>query len=593
MKAHRSKKKKTGNRTAKNRFPKTASLKSPKKTKITIRDENHLPDEKGQSAFLRGSLRDEEERKRKEDEELRSRQWLQMVLDGFPGLVWWKNRDFVVMGCNKFFAIAAGKTDPSEVIGKTDYEMGWSKAESDHYRADDREVLESGKSKLGIIEPQTWPDGQVAWLETNKVPLVDSKGQIVGTLGTALDITERVKAQELRIAKEGAEAATRAKSRFLAHISHEIRTPMIAILGYSQLLNRDTNLSDQQSEYLGIINKAGERLLELINDVLEMAKIEAGHAELKPRAFDLLEMIQETGKLMRVRALEKQLEFHIETSSDLPRHVIGDDSKLRQIFLNLLSNAVKFTDKGRVSWRLTAHNGGQGVIKLLCEVKDTGLGISAEEQEKLFQTFHQATSSTGHGKGGTGLGLAISRQFAQIMGGDIKLNSEPGKGSCFKMEVNVMECEETGLPSENSSGRRVSRLKPGQDPIRILVADDRQDNLMLVRMMLEMVGFGVRGAANGQEAVAVFEEWEPHLVFMDLRMPVMDGFEAIRTIRRKKNGDKIKIVAVSASAFEEDRQKMKEQGVKWFLAKPFREQELFQIIENCLGVEFEYEDIPQ
>ncbi len=548
-------------------------------------------DGKGKPIGIEGFFRDISERKRQEEETAKSGQWLQMVLDHFPGLVFVKDRNSVILGCNKYFAESAGKSNPSEVVGRTDFEMGWPKAETDRFRADDREVMESGNPKLGIIEPLTRQDGQFAWLETNKVPLKDSKGRVVGILGTAHDITEKVKAQELRIAKESAEAATKAKSRFLAHISHEIRNPMVAILGYSQLLDRDTSLTPQQKEYLGIVNQAGARLLELINDVLEMAKIETGRLELKNHPFHLLSVIKEVSELMRARTWEKKLEFRTEAASGLPRQVTGDEAKLRQIFLNLLSNAVKFTDKGRITWRIGTRRepgGSSGKIRLVCEVEDTGIGITPKDQEKLFHTFQRGDSPGAAGKEGTGLGLTISRHFARLMGGDITLKSEAGAGSCFKAEVVLEENEDLGAVSKPRESFPVVRIRAGQGPYRVLVADDKPDNLLLLRLMLERVGFQVRGASDGKEAVAVFGEWSPQLVFMDLGMPVMDGFEAARLIKSHQAGNQTVIVAVSASVFEEERNKLKEYGVEWFLPKPFREEELFQMIEKCLGVQFEY-----
>jgi|GEM_PF-7088505 len=516
---------------------------------------------------------------------VRSEVWLQMVLDHFPGLVFVKDINSMILGCNKYFAMAAGKSSTAEVVGKTDYEMGWTRAESDQYRADDREVMEKGEPKLHIIEQQSRPDGQIAWLETSKVPLKDVHGIVIGILGTAHDITERVKAQELHIAKEAAEATTRAKSRFLSHISHEIRTPMIAILGYSQILERDTPLTPQQSEYLGIINKAGGRLLELINDVLEMSKIETGRVELKFLDFNLHAMIKEVSELMRVRTMEKNLEFKTEIYPDLPRLVTGDEGKLRQIFLNLLSNAVKFTDKGSITWRLNGRVLGskKGVLQLICEVEDTGIGITPADKEKLFQTFQQGNFPATSKREGTGLGLAISRQFARIMDGEITVQSEPGKGSCFKAEVILGKREGAVLAEKPISHPRQFRLPTNQEPVKVLVADDQADTVMLLRLLLEQAGFQVRTAADGKEAVRVFEQWKPRLVFMDLGMPEMDGYTASRIITSHTGASDTVVVAISANVFSEERSWLKKYGVEWFLPKPFREEDLFEMIEKCLS----------
>ncbi len=514
---------------------------------------------------------------------VRSEQWLQMVLDHFPGLVFVKDRDFVILGCNRYFAEAAGKASPSEVIGKTDYEMCWTKAECDHYRADDTEVMKSGVPKLGIIESQTRPDGQNACLETSKVPMKDAHGNVIGLLGTALDITERVKAQELFIAKEAAEAATRAKSRFLSHISHEIRTPMIAILGYTQLLDRDTPLTPRQQEYLGIINKAGKGLLELINDVLEMSKIETGRVELKIHGFNLHALIQEVSELMRVRTREKNLVFHTEIFPDLPRRVLGDEGKLRQVFVNLLSNAVKFTDKGSITWRLNGHAPPGKPFHLVCEVEDTGMGITPADLKLLFQAFQQGDFPASVKREGTGLGLAISRQFTRLMGGDITVESAPGKGSCFKAELTLTEDTSPESAAQPLPPSQRFRTPSGQEPVKILVVDDEPDTVMLLRILLEQAGFQVRTASNGKEAVEAFEQWHPRLVFMDLGMPVMDGYTASRIIKSHPGGDQAVIVAISANVFIERKDWLKKFGVEYFLPKPFLEEDLYQMIEKCLA----------
>ena len=391
-------------------------------------------------------------------------------------------------------------------------------------------------------------------------------------------------------AKEAAEAANRAKSTFLANMSHEIRTPMNAILGFSQLMLRDRNLDARQNQYLGTINRSGEHLLALINDILEMSKIEAGRTTLNPAAFDLPDLLNDLEMMFRVRTDGKRLSFFVELIGDVPRYIVTDINKLRQVFINVLGNAVKFTDRGGVGLRVRADRRAETGPRLLVEIEDTGPGISADEQGKLFRHFEQ--TKTGQQAGtGTGLGLAISREFVRLMGGDITVSSQVGKGSVFSIHLPLKEGEAQAVRSKDNP-RHVLRLQPGQAKCRVLIADDIEDNRELLVQILGPVGFEIRLASDGEEAVREFERWRPHLILMDFRMPVMDGHEAIRRIRASPGGKELKIIAVTASAMDENRQELLGIGADDFIGKPFQEVELFQKIHAHLGVEFLYAEEP-
>src|SRR5947209_14838046 len=369
-------------------------------------------------------------------------------------------------------------------------------------------------------------------------------------------------------------------------MSHEIRTPMNAILGFSQLMLRDQDLTQRQCQYLGTINRSGEHLLALINDILEMSKSEAGRTTLNLSTFDLPALLKDLEMMFRVRTEEKNLSFSVEMIGAVPQYIVTDINKLRQVFINVLGNAIKFTEQGGVGLRVRADRQGANGPQLRVEIEDTGPGISPDEQVKLFRQFEQ--TKTGQQAGtGTGLGLAISREFVRLMGGAITVNSQVGKGSVFIIHLPLKEGEAQAVPAKDKP-RHVLRLQPGQAKCRVLIADDIEDNRQLLAQLLAPVGFEIRLATNGAEAVLEFEKWRPHLILMDFRMPVMDGHEAIRRIRAMAGGKEPKMIAVTASAMEANRLDLMAIGADDFLSKPFREVELFQKIHTHAGVEYVY-----
>ena len=349
-------------------------------------------------------------------------------------------------------------------------------------------------------------------------------------LSAQVDITaSRQSEEELRRAKEAAEAANRAKSLFLANMSHELRTPLNAILGFSELMARDSGLTPEQHYNLATINRSGEHLLNLINDVLDMAKIETGRVEVHLRQFDVYRLLDELTDLFRLRATEKGLTLLLTRDPSVPQIIETDDKKLRQILLNLLSNAVKFTEQGGVGLWVKFSDG-----QLWCEVSDTGPGISPHDLETIFEPFVQTMFGL-KSKDGTGLGLAISRQFAQLLGGTLAVFStgEAGQGALFVLcvPVGVPLTAQRELPVPAASARTVAALTPGQPAYRILIAEDRLENSELLRLLLAKLGFEVRVAVNGLEAINVWREWRPQLILMDMRMPILDGHEATRRIK--------------------------------------------------------------
>jgi PAS domain S-box-containing protein len=406
----------------------------------------------------------------------------------------------------------------------------------------------------------------------------------------------QVRTLELVEARQRAEEASRAKSTFLANMSHEIRTPMNAILGFAQLLRRDGALAPGHRAYVETILRSGEHLLALINDILEMSRIEAGSVKLHPELVDLHAFFAGIRDMFALAAEGKALALRFERPAEVPRWATTDAGKLRQVLVNLIGNAVKFTTSGEVrvtigiadpsASREGALRPREGEVTLAVEVRDTGPGISADAQARIFRPFVQADA--GRRVGGTGLGLAISREFVRLLGGEIRVSSEVSVGSSFSFTVPI-ELSAPALHASAAPPRHASRLSPGQVPRRILVVDDDATNRDLLLQLLGRIGFLVRTASDGRDARAVVDAWQPDLVLMDLRMPGEGGLEATRRIRARQAASAPRIVALSASAFAEDRAEALDAGADAFLAKPFREEDLLEALRAQLGVEYEAE----
>ncbi|NJK65455.1 MAG: PAS domain S-box protein [Microcoleus sp. SU_5_3] len=452
---------------------------------------------------------------------------------------------------------------------------------------------------LSNFESQVYKkDGSIIWISENCRAVSDEAGNLLYYEGFIKDITASKQAEiEMQQAKEAAEAANKAKSTFLANMSHELRSPLNAVIGFAQVMIRSQSLSRENQEDVGIILRSGEHLLALINQVLDLSKIEAGRTTINEKNFDLYRLLDDLEDMFALKAEEKGLQLLFDRDSEVPHYICTDEVKLRQVLINLLNNAIKFTSEGGVSVQVTggmrkgkknSNSQVSGRYALHFEVQDTGAGIAADEINHLFEAFVQ-TKTGKDSQEGTGLGLAISRQFVQLMGGDITVSSEVGKGAIFQFDIQVHLVEAADIESKKNQCRVVG-LEPNQPRYRLLIVDDKPLNRQLLVKLLSPLGFELKEANNGKEAVEIFLDWEPHLIWMDMRMPVMDGYEATKQIKTTTQGQATAIVALTASVLEEERAVILSTGCDDFMRKPFREEDIFAAMGKHLGVRYIYED---
>ncbi|MGE3164288.1 MAG: ATP-binding protein [Planctomycetota bacterium] len=649
-----------------------------------------------------------------------SNTWILPIVELIPYEVFWKDRQSTFLGCNRKFAEAAGLRSPEEIVGLTDYDLPWSREQSDGYRADDAAVMASGVPKIHIIEQLTTAAGALIHLDTSKVPLRDNEGNVVGVLGVYADVTEqrlardeldrtrqhledaieaieagmvmydanerlvfcneryrsiyseardflvkgrryedilrdfvrasphlipasegdewvrvrleqhrrcersyvqeigarvirisdrrardggtvslrtditdeRAREEELRRAKETAVAASSAKTNFLANMSHEIRTPMTAILGFADVLS-GTQLDDEQRGAVARIQRNASHLLDILNDMLDLSKIEAGKLQVKQEPLRPVELLREVVDLMSVRAESKGLTLTAEFQGPIPVELVSDDTRFRQILVNLIGNSVKFTETGGVRVTARMHDLDGPNRSLTVTAEDTGMGIEPTQLERIFEAFEQADASTTRNFGGTGLGLAISRRLAALLGGDLTAQSTPGKGSVFALRLPVttnvrLECVPPDLrTSAISAPRETFAHPPSLTGHHVLLVEDGPDNQALFRHFLRKAGATVTCVGDGQAAVdCVCGNGQPgpqfDLILMDMQMPRMDGYSATKALRSA--GCMIPIVALTAHALKEDRDRCLAAGCNDYTAKPVHRAKLIELCSQWIGV---------
>ncbi len=554
--------------------------------------------ELGEVVGTTGYAKDITERKKAEEALRLSEQMLKNVLDNFPGVVFWKDANSTYLGCNQAFANGAGLKDQSEIIGKNDFGCPWAETEAENYRAADCEVMKSGNAKMHIVEMQHQINNHTIWLDTSKLPLRDDQGAVIGVLGVSIDITERkqdelllqeknkeIEAQneeyqqineELFKAKECAEESDRLKTAFLQNMSHEIRTPMNAIMGFSSLLVDEYNNKPKLEQYSEIINQRCSDLLDIINDILDIAKIESGQLSINLEECNLSELFAELTSFFtehQKRTDKEAITFSMLANCKLEENVIITDKiKLKQLFINLIGNAFKYTDTGKIECGCKYNSNNI----LTFYVTDTGIGIPPDKHKTVFDRFAQLHQGSRKNIGGTGLGLSIVKGLVTLLGGEIFLESELGKGSTFSFTIPYRTIVPKPIQTTTIS-QSVSLSFPNKT---ILLVEDDFYNAIYLKEILSNTNCTILHTEYGNEAVKICLEQHIDLVLMDIRLADIDGYKATKQIKLHKPN--MVIIAQTAYASQDERQKALDAGCTDYISKPSKKDALLALIGKCL-----------
>jgi two-component system, sensor histidine kinase and response regulator len=502
---------------------------------------------------------------------------LAALVTSIPDIIIYKDMSGAYLGCNEAFERLAGCPE-GQIIGKRAADF-FPPEMTSMIEARDREVIETLQRK-STEQWATYPDGTSVLLDILRSPLHDSAGNMLGILAVGRNITRRKQhEEEVSRAKELAEEATRAKTDFLANMSHEIRTPMNAIIGMSHLALK-TDLTPKQRDYIAKVQASGQHLLGIINNILDFSKVEAGKLDIEQADFEVAKLLDNVSDLIAEKAAAKGLRLAFDVAADVPPRLVGDPLRLGQVLINYASNAVKYTERGEVAIRVRVQQREGTHALLRFEVSDTGIGLSDEDCERLFQSFHQADSSTTRRYGGTGLGLAISKKLATLMGGDVGVRSQAGHGSTFWFTARVGVNE---LPADFDATQPAALALEARDiaairGARILLVEDNEINQHVASEILRDAGFEVEIAENGLVGVAMAQRTRYDLVLMDMQMPVMDGLAATRELRKTLAPGELRIVAMTANAMDRDRQACLAAGMDDFVPKPMDPAELWRVL---------------
>ncbi len=547
--------------------------------------------------------------KEAEDNLLEQINFLQVLIDTIPAPIFYKDKNGLYLGCNKAFETYIG-LPKEKILGRSIFEISEADLAEENHRIDEELYKNPGKQ---IYETQIkYPDGSIHYVINNKATYVNRNNEVAGIVGVILDITELKKIQEELIkAKEEAERANNAKSEFLASMSHEIRTPMNAIIGMSELL-LDSHLTPEQFKYVKVLHDAGESLLNLINDILDLSKIEAGQIELENTNLDLLDLIERLFDVLSLKAHEKNIELLYMINPDVPTFLIGDPTRLRQVLVNLIGNAIKFTEHGEVVLKVSIRekpisreietNGikdrvleredahGEDII-LTFSVRDTGIGIPEDKLELIFEKFTQADSSTTRKYGGTGLGLAICKKIVAMMGGEIWAESRLGKGTKMSFTARFGVQKDQERVRERPTTVDIKGMK-------VLVIDDNSTNRMILREMLTNLGASVVDAENGKQAIEILQKGVQkssafRLILLDYHMPDMDGIQLTKILDEKGLIKDSHIIMLTSGYIKDETEKARSIGITSLLNKPIKRADLLEAIKTTLGYAIKKEEETQ
>ena len=509
------------------------------------------------------------------------RNFLHTLMDTIPDMIFYKDTAGRYLGCNERYAKIFVGRPREEIIGHTDLELLADQELADFVRRKDQEAMVADRPVSYEITV-TLPDGTQVLFESTKVPLLNNEGIATGVIGVSRDITGRKQAEvQLHLAKIAAESASTAKSQFLSNMSHELRTPMNGVLGMTQLLEV-TDLSEEQQEYVTALKLSGKNLLTLINDILDLSKIEAGKVTLELAEFSLHQCIKHIVTMQAFTAQEAGLALEVELDENVPAILVGDELRVKQILTNLLGNALKFTKQGGVtiSGHLLEQHGNSVLVQVA--VRDTGIGITPDAVGRIFMPFTQADCSTTRQYGGTGLGLTISRRLAELMGGGIVVESTLGAGSCFTLTLPFCLLQEPDVVGAST----LKALPTGNSAsLRVLLVEDNPINTRFGMSLLKKLGHDFVVVENGRECLAALEQGRYDLVLMDIQMPVMNGEEVLREIRRREQGTACHqaVIALTAHALDREKERFLAAGFDGYVPKPLIIAELVDEITRVMG----------